>query len=64
VGGAIILGARVLREAKLPWLGNLPGDIRIERNGVSCYLPLVTSILISLLLTIVLIPIVRRKTVV
>ena len=51
-GGAIILGARLLGNAK--WLGRLPGDIRIERKGFSCYFPLATSILLSLLLTVVL----------
>jgi hypothetical protein len=34
-------------------LGRLPGDIRIEREGFSCFLPLVSSILISVLLTLV-----------
>lgn len=33
-------------------LGRLPGDIRIEREGFSCFLPLVSSILISVLLTL------------
>lgn len=32
-----------------PWLGNLPGDIRYERENVKIYFPLVTMILISLL---------------
>jgi len=34
-------------------LGRLPGDIRIEREGVSCFIPLASSILISVLLTLV-----------
>jgi hypothetical protein len=33
-------------------LGRLPGDIRIEREGFSCFIPLATSILISVLLTL------------
>jgi hypothetical protein len=52
LGGAIILGTRFLGAPK--WLGRLPGDIRIERKGFSCYFPLATSILLSLLLTVVL----------
>jgi hypothetical protein len=41
-----------------PWvarlgLGRLPGDIRIERDGFTFFLPLTTSILVSLLLTLV-----------
>ncbi len=40
-------------------LGRLPGDIRIEREGFSCFMPLATSILISVLLTLVINLIVR-----
>ena len=36
---------------KVPWLGRLPGDIVVERPGFRLYLPLATSILLSLLLT-------------
>lgn len=49
VGGAIWLAARL----GLPF-GRLPGDIRFERDGVSCYVPIVSMILLSVLLTIVL----------
>lgn len=59
LGGAIILGAKVLESDRLPWLGRLPGDIRIERKGLSCYFPLATGIVISLLLTLILNLIVR-----
>jgi Protein of unknown function (DUF2905) len=37
--------------SKLP-LGRLPGDIVIEREGFSFYLPLTTGILLSLLLSL------------
>ncbi len=37
-----------------PWLGNLPGDIRIERENFRLYFPLATMILISILGTILL----------
>lgn len=33
------------------WLGRLPGDLRIERPGVSIYFPIVTCLLISLALS-------------
>lgn len=55
----IVLGAVFLVAGLLwPWLaklglGRLPGDIRIERDGVSFYFPLATSILISIVLSIV-----------
>ena len=35
-------------------LGSLPGDMRIERDGWSCFIPITTSILLSILLTIIL----------
>ncbi len=35
-------------------LGRLPGDIHIERAGFSCFIPLATSIILSLLLTLAL----------
>ena len=53
LGGVLIVGAKLFPDEKLPWLGKLPGDIRIERKGSSCYFPLATSILISLLLTLI-----------
>ena len=59
LGGVLIVGAKLCADEKLPWLGKLPGDIRIERKGFSCYFPLATSILISLLLTLVLNIVVR-----
>jgi hypothetical protein len=38
----------------LPFLGRLPGDIRIERPGFRFYAPITTSILLSLLLSAIL----------
>ena len=43
----------VLGRTGLP-LGNLPGDIRIEGEKVSCYAPIVTMIILSVVLTVVL----------
>ena len=47
VGALLYLGSRI----GLP-LGRLPGDIRIERDGTEFHLPLVSSILISIILTV------------
>lgn len=41
-------------KLKIPFLGRLPGDIRIEREGFSLYFPIVTCILLSVLLTLLL----------
>ncbi len=61
IGGAIaLLGLLLVIGGRfLPWLGRLPGDIHIQRGNVSCFLPLATSIIVSLLLTIVLNIIIR-----
>jgi hypothetical protein len=39
---------------RIPFLGRLPGDIRIERERFSFYFPIVTCILLSILLTLLL----------
>lgn len=35
------------------WFGRLPGDIRIAREGVRIYIPLVSMLLISLVLSLI-----------
>lgn len=37
-----------------PWLGNLPGDIRIEGENYRIYIPLATMLLVSILASILL----------
>ena len=41
-------------KLRIPFLGRLPGDIRIEREGFSFYFPIVTCILLSIVLTLLL----------
>ena len=36
------------------WLGQLPGDIRIERGSSTFYFPIVTCIIISIALSLIL----------
>ena len=36
------------------WLGRLPGDIRIERQGSAFYFPVVTCIVLSIVLSLLL----------
>jgi hypothetical protein len=66
--GILILGVLLVVVGGLIWLlgrtdlplGRLPGDIHIETDAdghhpaVSCYVPIVSMILLSLLLTVVL----------
>ncbi len=51
---AVLAGALLLVADRLPWLGRLPGDIVVRRGPVTVYVPLVTSIVLSVLLTILL----------
>ncbi|MEX2147974.1 MAG: DUF2905 domain-containing protein [Candidatus Rokuibacteriota bacterium] len=55
-----IVGVALLFVGRIPWLGRLPGDIHIERGHWSFHFPIVTSLLISALLTLVFYLIGRR----
>jgi hypothetical protein len=54
----IILGAAIVVVGiAWPWiarlgLGRLPGDINIERDGWSFHFPLMTSVIVSVVLTL------------
>ena len=50
--GLVILGLWLW--GKLPFLGRLPGDIRIERDGLVIYIPLASMLLLSLVLSLLL----------
>jgi hypothetical protein len=56
ITGIIILIAGVIIQFsdKIPYLGKLPGDIRIERSNFKLYFPITTSLLLSLLISLVL----------
>ena len=50
--GVVLVAAGLLVTMGLP-LGRLPGDFTIRRGNVSFYLPLATSIIVSILLTLI-----------
>ena len=53
VGGVLFLiGALASLGGRLPWFGRLPGDIVVERENFRFYFPIVTSIVISIILTL------------
>lgn len=53
-GGIILIAGIILTFfPKLNFLGKLPGDISIKRENYSFYFPIVTSIVISILLTLI-----------
>ena len=52
-GIIIIIGLLLIFSHHIPFLGKLPGDIFIKRDGFSFYFPLVTLLLLSVLITII-----------
>ena len=50
----IALGALFTFGGKIPWLGQLPGDIYIQRDRFNFYFPIATCIVISILISVVL----------
>jgi hypothetical protein len=49
-----VIGVGIMMAGRIPFVGNLPGDLSFEREGVRVYIPIATSIVISIILTIVL----------
>ena len=49
----IVIGIWMMWGPRIPWLGRLPGDIRVEGKSGSFYFPVVTCILISIVLSII-----------
>lgn len=56
IGGLamVALGLVFMLGGRLPFLGRLPGDIHWQRDGISVYVPLATSLLISVVLSVLL----------
>jgi Protein of unknown function (DUF2905) len=55
IGGAVLGGILMLisRVPGLNQLFNLPGDIRVESGNFSCFFPIVSMIILSILLTVI-----------
>jgi hypothetical protein len=57
----IIAGIVLYFSLSVPFLGRLPGDIVIRRDGFTLYIPIATSIVISIFATLVLYLVSRMK---
>ena len=54
VGGIVVVAVGLLiYSGALSWFGRLPGDIRYESGSVRVYLPIVSMLLVSLVLTVI-----------
>lgn len=49
----VVFGALIyFFHDKLHWIGNLPGDIKIEKESFRLYFPITTMLLFSLLINV------------
>jgi len=53
-GGALVVLGLLIYSGALSWFGRLPGDIRYEGEHTRVYFPLVSSIVISVVLSVLL----------
>ena len=49
----VVLGLFLAFGSHIPYLGKLPGDIVIKKDGISFYFPVVTLLLLSAVLTLI-----------
>jgi len=47
----VVVGLAAMR-GWLSWFGNLPGDVRVQRENVHLYIPIVSMLLISILFSV------------
>jgi hypothetical protein len=55
VGAALLVVGALVRYAPglFSWFGHLPGDIRIENENSTVFIPITSMILVSIVLTVV-----------
>lgn len=56
----VIAGLLLTLGGRIAWLGRLPGDIHIQRGSWTFYFPLMTSLVVSIVLSLLLYLIGRR----
>jgi hypothetical protein len=49
----VIVGVVISFAGKIPWFGNLPGDIVVRRERFTFYFPIVTCLIISAIISLV-----------
>jgi hypothetical protein len=54
LGAVVVLVGLLVWSGALAWFGRLPGDIRIEREGLRIYIPLASMLLLSATLSLLL----------
>lgn len=54
LGVGLVLVGLLVWSGSLSWFGRLPGDIRIERDTVRIYVPIVSMLVVSAAVSLVL----------
>ena len=54
LGIALVVLGLLVWSGALAWFGRLPGDLRIERDSVRIYVPLVSMLILSAALSLLL----------
>jgi NAD/NADP transhydrogenase beta subunit len=54
LGVGLILIGLLFWSGSMSWFGRLPGDIRIERDSVRIYVPIVSMLVVSVVISLVL----------
>lgn len=53
LGAVIVVIGLLAWSGALGWFGRLPGDVRVERPNVRVYVPIVSMVLVSLVISAV-----------
>jgi hypothetical protein len=54
IGAAVVVIGLLVATGALSWFGRLPGDIRIDGERTRVYIPIVSMLLVSVVLTLLL----------
>lgn len=49
-----VIGGVFMLSDKISWIGRLPGDILIKKENMTFYFPLMTSLILSLIFSVIL----------
>ncbi len=49
-----LLGGLFMLLGRVPSFGRLPGDIRIQRENFSCFVPITSMVLLSIIVSVIL----------
>jgi hypothetical protein len=52
LGIILVVVGLVAMRGWLGWFGNLPGDVRVQRENMHLYIPIVSMLLISILFSV------------